>query len=108
VFWAKSALGRPFAMTAPDGVDWFLDRLVAIGRSAVSHELDYLRVDRTFADALRPTRGPAVTRDFDDGVARSSEADHWTAAQADITTHRRKPPEAAASAQAAPSRNYSP
>jgi hypothetical protein len=107
VFWADSALGKPFAMKAPDGVDWFLDRLVAIGRSKESHELDHLRVDRTFADVLRPIRGARVTRDFDDGVAKSSEADHWTAAQADITTRRRQPPSTDVRSRPAPGRGYS-
>src|SRR5262249_14031110 len=43
-FWAPGAMGVPFKMVLPPDLDRGLDRLVAIGRTATAHDLDYLRV----------------------------------------------------------------
>jgi hypothetical protein len=87
-FWANSALGVPFEMTPPRGASRCIDRLVAIGRTAVGHDLGYLRVDRTFADVIGRSR--SVGRGIDDGsraiASGPSEPDQWTADQVVIET----------------------
>jgi hypothetical protein len=85
VFWAGSSLGMPFVMTPPRGASRCIDRLVAIGRTAVSHDLSYLRVDRTFAEIVQRSR--SAGRGMDDGSQDNrSRPEEWAAAQALIET----------------------
>ncbi len=65
VFWVPGAVGVPFTMVVPMGLDRGLDRLVAIGRTAHTHDLDYLRVDASFADATITRRSYRPTEDDD-------------------------------------------
>ncbi|HEX4421185.1 MAG TPA: caspase family protein [Kofleriaceae bacterium] len=90
VFWAHNALGAAFRMVPPTGAAVCADRLVAIGRTAVTRELDYLRVDRTFASIIQRTRNAETDRDIDieDAMGHAGELDHWTAAEVVITTRR--------------------
>jgi hypothetical protein len=101
VFFANATLDQPFEMMLPPGLDHGLDRLIAIGRTAYDHDLDYLRVDRTFAEvahgATRVMRsGPTVTdgggRPVDDGVRDEPAApppiEQWTTDQVIIETRR--------------------
>lgn len=86
VFWARGELGVPYKMWPLDGADRSRDRLVAIGRTSKRHELDYLRVDRTFADIVEQTRGGH--RRMDDSRTAAGPIEHWTAAQAVIEISR--------------------
>jgi hypothetical protein len=84
MFWANSSLGLPFEMTPPRGVSRCIDRLVAIGRTTVGHDLTYLRVDRAFADVIARSR--SAGRGVDDGSRATSGPEQWTAAQVVIET----------------------
>jgi hypothetical protein len=91
VLWAQKILGKPYTMPLPDGVTCARDRLVAIGRSSPAYELDYLRVDQTFADVVN--RGDqqiddAAERRMDDGT-RAAATERWTAVQAVMEIKRR-------------------
>jgi hypothetical protein len=79
-------------MSPPAGTTQGIDRMVAIGRTAMAHDLSYLRVDRSFAQVTQRTRSSEDTRgnrDID-GELPSNVApiDHWTAAQIVIKTDR--------------------
>jgi hypothetical protein len=81
VFWARSTLGVPYKARLHDGVDRSRDRLIAIGRTSVDYNLDYLKVKETFADAA--ARSDAVAGNnklLDDGVTDAA-TEHWTATQ---------------------------
>jgi hypothetical protein len=90
VFWVPGAVGMPFTMVVPPTMRRGLDRLVAIGRTAHTHDLDYLRVDETFAEAASPKRGRA--RPLLTGTREHPPAppplEQWTVAQAIIETQR--------------------
>jgi hypothetical protein len=91
VFWADGALGEPFHMTPPDWADRCIDRLVAIGRTAVEHDLRYLEADQTFLEVVQVRRGAGGAT----GVVRRppSLLEHWTAIQVIVETRRwRGPP----------------
>jgi caspase domain-containing protein len=88
VFWVPGAVGLPFTMVLPHGIDRGLDRLVAIGRTAHAHDLDYLRVDGTFVDAVTPRRGRPVGGDGLPPAPAPPPLEQWTVAQAIIETHR--------------------
>lgn len=78
-----------FEMVLPPRIDHGLDRLIAIGRTEASYDLGYLRVDRTFADAVNVTR--SAGRPFNVGPRErpaSPPIEQWTVAQAIIETHR--------------------
>jgi hypothetical protein len=83
-FWARGTLGSPFQMSPPSGVLRCIDRLVAIGRTALDHSLDYLRVNRTFAQVILRSRGD---REIDDGDEPDTTGlEHWTATQVVVET----------------------
>jgi hypothetical protein len=89
--WAQKILGKPYTMSLPDGVDRARDQLVAIGRSSPAYELDYLRIDQTFADVVN--RGDKemdedAVRRLDDGT-RAAATERWTAVQAVVEISRR-------------------
>jgi hypothetical protein len=101
-FWAGSTLGAPFTMVAPRGATTCIDRVVAIGRSNLEHELGHLRTETTFADAFRVVRGhPGSARSgdrpFGDDAPLTRDGPHapppplerWTSAQAVIETRAR-------------------
>lgn len=81
-FWARNNLGSPFTMKPPPGVAHCIDRMVAIGRTKMDSDLRHLRIDKSFADVVRRTRG----RDLDDGTDKTATLEHWTSAQAIIET----------------------
>jgi len=90
VFWAGGALGRPFAMTLPQGKQQGIDRLTAIGTTALSKDLGYLRVNRKFADILAVTRGTSrdTAKDIGDeeDARTNAPVEQWTSASAVLTT----------------------
>jgi hypothetical protein len=86
VFWAGGALGSPFQMTPPRGLERCIDRLVAIGRTSVGHDLSYLRVDRSFAEIVQRSR--SASRAAGDRRERDSVLEHWTASEVVIETRR--------------------
>jgi len=87
VFWARNELGVPFQMIPPPGVAECADRLVAIGRTALDHDLAYLCVDRSFAQVIQRTRdAESFSKDIGDNSPRT--IDHWTSAQTVIITRR--------------------
>jgi hypothetical protein len=86
VFWTPGAVGVPFKMVLPREIDRGLDRLVAIGRTAHAHDLEYLRIDETFVDAVTVRRSRPI--DEDDVVRTPPPIEQWTATQAIIETRR--------------------
>ena len=86
VFWAQDNLGTPFSMTPPSGATQGIDRIVAIGTTALGRDISYLRVDATFADIANATRGTG--RDIDDNATSSPPAEQWTATQTVVRTVR--------------------
>lgn len=89
VFWLGGALGKPFVMTPPAGKRQCIDRLSAIGTTALAKDLSYLRVHRKFADILAITRGARdTTRDVgdDDDARNNPPVERWTAASAIVKT----------------------
>jgi hypothetical protein len=80
VFWARSALGKPFVMKAAAGSERYIDRLVAIGTTAIESDIKHLRSDRGFADVLTALRGARGTsRDIgDDDEPPAAPAEQWT------------------------------
>jgi len=85
-FWANGSIGLPFDMVLPGWTTQGIDRLVAVGRTDVQHDLAHLRVDRSFADVLPRTRSGRIADD--DGPAPGAPLEHWTAAQAILHTRR--------------------
>jgi hypothetical protein len=81
VFWAQSTLGKPFRMTVPPGRRQGIDRMVAIGTTAMGKDLGYLRVERRFADILNPMRSS-----FKDLGGAAPPRDRWTATQVIVKT----------------------
>jgi len=87
VFWTPGAVGVPFKMVLPRELDRGLDRLVAIGRTALAHALDHLQVDETFADAVTPRRGDrAIGGAGLLAAPAAAQLEQWTVAQAIIET----------------------
>jgi hypothetical protein len=84
-FWASGNLGTPFEMVAPASCTTYcVDRLVAIGRIAKGHALDFLQVDQAFEDVLQPTRDARLIRD---GKATNAAAlDDWAVSSVIIET----------------------
>jgi len=73
----------------PSGLHHGLDRLVAFGRTDHDHDLGYLRVDRTFADALHVKRSgerPLTAGTREPPAPAASEP--WAVADAIIETRR--------------------
>jgi hypothetical protein len=83
VFWAGNNLGKPFAMSVPAGKSQGVDRLTAVGTTAMGKSIAYLRLDKKFADILDIRRG---TRDIDDDTPEGPPVEKWTASQAIIKT----------------------
>jgi hypothetical protein len=94
-FWAGGTLGSSFQMTPPHPRTMlFIDRVVAIGRTNLDHDLDHLRTETTFSDAIAVKRGG--DRIFYDGLPLTRDPrrappplEHWTSAQAVVETHTR-------------------
>lgn len=90
VFWAGSNLGAPYKLRLADDVDRARDRLIAIGRTSVNYELDYLKVEQTFADIV--ARGDRIDdgadKRLDDGV-KAATTERWTATQAILEIYQR-------------------
>jgi hypothetical protein len=59
VLWAHNRPGAALQMTAAPGKRRHIDRLTAIGRTAMANDLGYLRVDQTFAGSLQRATGGA-------------------------------------------------
>ncbi len=87
VFWAGGALGSPFQMTPPRGLDRCIDRLVAIGRTSVGHDLSHLRVDRSFAEIIQRSRSAGRGAGARPGE-KASVLEHWTASEVIVETYR--------------------
>ena len=88
-FWARNELGKPFSMALPPGRREGVDRLVAIGTTALDRDLRYLARATRFVDLVGVRRGPSRgDRDFDDGVADrdSPPVAQWTSALEVVTT----------------------
>jgi hypothetical protein len=90
-FWARNNLGSPFKMVPPAGVAHCIDHMVAIGRTAMSSDLKYLNVGKTFAQVVQRTRGDG-SRDLDDGTDKTAALEHWTSAHVIIETDDRPRP----------------
>ncbi|CCE08080.1 hypothetical protein BRAS3843_2560029 [Bradyrhizobium sp. STM 3843] len=86
VFWVQNNLGIPFSTTLPSGATQSIDRIVAIGTTALGRDLSYLRVDARFADVANATRGAG--RDIEDNTTSSPPAEQWTATQTIVRTVR--------------------
>lgn len=93
VFWPGGDLGKPGTMALPPGKSQGIDQLVAVGTTVVDKSLEFLRVDRGFAQTIAAERGDAgVMRGGNDLDSRDVVSDaqnvaiveHWTAAQAII------------------------
>ena len=78
-FWAHGSLGVPFEMTPPRGKVRCIDRPIAIGRTAMAHDLSYLKTERTFEDILAASRSVHRGMDSRGGDDRDG-AEEWTAA----------------------------
>lgn len=86
VIWAGAELGRPFVMTLPPGRPQGIDRLVAIGTTAVGRDLGYLRVDQRFCDVLTPTRSREDRISLKDLGCEGPPLEQWTATRAMLRT----------------------
>ena len=84
VFWAQSKLGNPFRMSVPPGKTHCIDRVVAIGRSALDHRLDYLAVETGFDQVLQRSRSGGKT--IEDGEVDTGKLDYWAATEVVIET----------------------
>ncbi|HSK02596.1 MAG TPA: hypothetical protein VK932_15190, partial [Kofleriaceae bacterium] len=99
VFWSEGELGRAFVMAVPRGQAQGIDRLTAIGTTAMHQDLGHLRVTRRFTDILHTRRGEepgaAGGRDRDvipDELPRAAPPlDQWTATQVIVRTRERRP-----------------
>jgi hypothetical protein len=85
VFWSKSEVGKAFVMSPPAGLATGLDRLCAIGRTALAGDLDFLRVDRKFSDIVLVTKD-AGDADEDEDDDEPAPPDRWTAHQIFVRT----------------------
>jgi hypothetical protein len=84
VFWAQNKPGNPFRMSLPAGKTHCIDRVVAIGRSALDHRLDYLSIETGFDHVLQRSRGGGRT--IEDGEIDTGKLDYWAATEAVIET----------------------
>ena len=81
LFWDTSELGAPFPMRPARGKPRGIDRLVAIGRTDTTIELDHLIVNTRFSDIVEAVRrGDAGWRDA--GEDDDAPLDRWSAAVA--------------------------
>jgi Caspase domain len=81
-FWMRGVIGEPFVANLPGNATAGTERLVAIGRTGVEHDLSFLRSDRRFSDTL--VRGGM--RDFGDPAEGAQLLHLWTASQALVRT----------------------
>jgi hypothetical protein len=81
-FWAENTIGAPFEMTLPKGRRQGIDRLIAIGTTAIKN-VRYLGIDRGFADVL------AVKREVGAKTQKPTPVERWTATQVIIKTRAR-------------------
>ncbi|HEX4421186.1 MAG TPA: caspase family protein [Kofleriaceae bacterium] len=95
LFWSRNVLANPFRMVPPAGMTECADRMFAIGRSVVGHELAHLAVGRSFDTAFQRshTKDPTDAADqaateTADAVARAAALDRWTATQIVIFSTR--------------------
>lgn len=78
-FWRNNVQGEPFVLTNGEEDHAFIERMVAIGTTAVAKDLKYLANNKTFADILDTTRGD---RDMTKNVTTANAArpvEKWTA-----------------------------
>jgi hypothetical protein len=83
VFWARSTLGQAFKMRPVDGAVRSRDRFVAIARTALTHDLRYLRVQETFQQIAQLGQARPVDEGGD-----TTPLERWAAAQVVIETIR--------------------
>jgi hypothetical protein len=83
VFWAANTRGKAFPVSTPKGSDQGIDRMVALGTTAVDKDLRYLQLNSKFADIIERTRG-AADRDLSDDRASNPPLEQWTATEAVI------------------------
>ena len=88
VFWAGNDLGVPFSMHLPRKATQGIDRIVAIGTTSMRADLNYLRVDVTFAEVGGESAGEhtAMLRDVDAAHAVRLPIEQWTATQVIVRT----------------------
>ncbi|MFN0181278.1 MAG: caspase domain-containing protein [Gemmatimonadales bacterium] len=87
VFWLNSQLGSPFFNSPPNGATQGIDRIVAIGRTAVEKDLKYLQVDVGFADVVAERmQVKKGTRNIGGAKRPVPPADLWTATETIIRT----------------------
>jgi hypothetical protein len=86
VFWHHNRAGAPFTLPVSPGAPRWVDRLVAIGRTAMAKDLGYLRLEPSFAEIIHPIR----TRDIPDSSTHKTTTppEQWTAALALLDTRR--------------------
>jgi hypothetical protein len=83
VFWAANTRGKAFPVSTPKGADQGIDRIVALGTTALGTELRYLQLNSKFADIVERTRG-AADKDLGDDHSSNPPLEQWTATQAVI------------------------
>ncbi len=83
-FWQREVIGRPFAVSLPDGGPVGVDRIVAIGTTVAGLDLSHLRLDPGFAELIRPGRDVTGRRSADPPAAPPVE--RYTSATADLWT----------------------
>ena len=76
VFWAGTELGKGFAALLGRGVSESVDRVVAIGTTALGQDLRYLANGTGYAEVVQVTRG---SRDFGDFGDQLPTPETWTA-----------------------------
>jgi hypothetical protein len=79
-FWNGDVIGEPFELAVPDGRTQGLDRITAIGTTAIGRDFSHLIVARSFQEA-------AVMTHKD--LRASAPAERWTATQAILRTRAR-------------------
>ncbi len=80
VVWAGNTLGQPFELAVPDDRTQGIDRLTAIGTTALGLSLHHLLVARRFRDAREVTPKDLRVRE---------PSERWTATQVILRTHAR-------------------
>ena len=80
VVWAGNTIGQPFELAVPDGRTQGIDRLTAIGTTAIGRDLHHLVVARSFREAREVTPKDLRVRE---------PSERWTATQVILRTHAR-------------------
>lgn len=91
VFWAHNRPGDPFLIMPPPGKHRHVDRLTAIGRTAMAKDLGYLRVDQTFAGAVQRASTGEDDHEASAPLKAVPPPERWTAAHVilDTRSHER-------------------